>query len=429
MHRSDCAGLAVVAVSTELNARISPPITPTRHTVMKSLARRLGFENLELRRLLAAVNIPTDLTGQAGAEVATPVNIANGAGIRGAEIRVAFNPDVLTLDVEDITAGTAWDSTADPQVVANVDTTAGTAIIFISSANESPSGPGSLVLLGFRIRQTTATNTQVPIDLVEVRLNEGAIAVNPAPIAGPDPTDGLIVVTDATPGQSDRIAGIVFADTNGDNQPGPLEGIPGVRITLVNVATNATIETTTNDTGQYEFLNVPAGNYRIEQTQPTAYLDGGNNQLTVTLAVGQNLANQNFRELGLRAAFVFNRLATTSAQPVGSPAWINALRTINAAAEAQVNNAPQASSPQSFSLQDPVVAPQVASPFSVTTASSPSTPPAPPTPPAPTTTAMLGALDSGNGSFAGASGLPQTTTDDDEQQLLVDDAMSQIGLW
>lgn len=315
---------------------------------MSSLARRLGFENLELRRLLAAVNIPDDLSGQVGADVATPVNIDNAAGVRGAEIRIAYDPDVFTLNEDDIVAGTSWEGSSDTQVVASVNAEAGIVVIFISSSTELPSGAGSLAVLGFRIRDSVAPDTQSVIDLVEVRLNEGTITVNPAPVAGVDSTDGLVaVLDDQEPGQADRIAGTVYADTNTDNSPGSLEGIPGVLITLVNVATNATRETTTGDNGQFEFLNVAAGNYRITQTHPQAYIDGGTNELTAILAVGQNLADQNFREFGLRAAYVFNRLATTSALPVGSTAWVNTLRAINIRAATDASNTTQVSSGES----------------------------------------------------------------------------------
>lgn len=397
---------------------------------MSSFARRLGFENLELRRLLAAVEIPDDLSGQVGAEVATPVNIDDAAGVRGAEIRIAFDPDIFTLDENDIAAGSSWANAADTQLVANVDAAAGTVVIFISASAALPTGAGSLAVLGFRIRQTVAPDTNSAIDLVQVRLNEGAISVNPAPIAGPDPTDGLIVATAGTPGQADRIAGTVFVDANADGAPSASEGIPGVVITLVNVATNATRETTTGDNGQFEFLDVAAGNYRIVQTQPTAYLDGGPNhpnELTVTLAVGQNLANQNFREIGLRAAYVYNRLAMTSTLLVGSPAWISTLRMINvdaAAAAAVVTTNTETASMQAFSLgvqsdvqRNVQSSPQVAA---MVQAAEP-------------VLASTGSLDPVVSSQIFLPGQPQPQSrslkDEDGQRLLVDDAMTQTGLW
>ena len=398
---------------------------------MSSVARRLGFENLEFRRLLAAVSIPDDLSGQVGAEVATPVNIDDAVGVRGAEIRISFDPAILTLDEDDIAPGTSWDDADDTQVVANIDAVAGTVVIFISSSSELPTGAGTLAVLGFRIRQTVAPDTNSAIDLVQVRLNEGVIAVNPAPIAGPDPTDGLIVATAGAPVQADRIAGTVFADTNTDNTPNQFEGIPGVVITLVNVATNATRVTTTGDNGQFEFLNVAAGNYRIVQTQPTAYIDGGPNdpnELTVTLAAGQNLANRNFREIGLRAAYVYNRLAMTSTLPVGSPAWISTLRTINvdaaAAAAAVVTGNAETASTQAFSIgfQNDVqpnveASPQVAA---MVQAAEP-------------VLASTGSLDPVVSSQIFLPGQSQSQSrsikDEDDQRLLVDDAMTQTGLW
>jgi len=303
---------------------------------MNSKSRRLAFEDLESRRLLAAVNIPENLSGQVGAEVSTPVNIDNAAGIRAAEIRIQYDPAVLSLSAGDITAGTAWGNSPDTQVVANVDAESGTVIVFISSSSDLTAVAGSIVVFGFNILDSAIPGTESVIDLVDVRLNEGAINVTPAPMAGDDPTDGQILVLDDDPGQADRIAGTVFADANNDNQIGEFEGIPGVIITLVNVATNASVQTTTGDDGRFEFINVAAGNYRIVQTHPTAYRDGGNNEISATLAVGQNLANQNFREFGLRPAFVYNRLLTTTVMPVGSPNWIASLRSINIDAAAAV---------------------------------------------------------------------------------------------
>ena len=57
-------------------------------------SRRLGLESLELRRLLAAVDIPDDLTGAAAAIVSVPVNVDDAAGIRGAEIRLSYNTNL-----------------------------------------------------------------------------------------------------------------------------------------------------------------------------------------------------------------------------------------------------------------------------------------------------------------------------------------------
>lgn len=290
--------------------------------------RRLRLENLESRRLLAAVQIPDDLAGQAGAEVAAPVMIDTAAGIRGAEIRLKYDPSLLTLSPEDITAGSSWADAEDAELVANVDQTTGTVTIFVFASEQLGAGSGSLVILTFGVRQDAAVGEEAILDLVTVRLNEGQIPVNPAPIAGPDPTDGQITI-EGEPGVSDRISGFVYADTNNDNLPGSLEGIPGVEITLVNTRTDQQFKTVTDASGAFEFTQLPAGRYQLIQTQPLAYINGGPNEFTVDLAAGGNLENQNFRELGLRAPFVYNRLLTTTALPVGSANWIEVLEQIN----------------------------------------------------------------------------------------------------
>jgi len=290
--------------------------------------RRLRIENLEDRRLLAAVNVPTDIQGEVGAVVSVPVNVDQPEGVRGALITLRYDPDVLSLTPEQVTAGTAWSATSETLVVANVDPVAGAVTVSLSNAIGSPATGGSLVVLGFRVLESAEPGVTSPIDLVDVRLNESAIPVVPAPVPGPDPTDGRVTVVSTDPTLADRITGVVFADVDNDGQPGPLEGLPGVTIRLIRQATGETFTTQTDDRGRYEFTDLPAGDYQIVQVQPAAYFDGGPNELAVSLAAGQSLIEQNFREHALRPEFFYLRLMSTPVQPVGSPAWVATLRDI-----------------------------------------------------------------------------------------------------
>lgn len=308
----------------------------------KKRSRPLLVQPLESRRLLAAVDIPDNLTGDASALVAAPVNIDDAAGIRGAEIRLSYDTDLLDLDPDDITAGTVWNG-LDTQVTVNVDDAEGTVTIFVSASAALPTGGGSLILLSFSIADSADVGDTAILNLTEVRLNEGQIPVTPAPLPGTDPTDGLITVTAAS---SQIIGGFVYADTNTNNTRELVEGIPGVVITLTNVATGVTEQTTTDATGRYEFRDLSPATYRVDQTQPIAYLEGGVNQLSVALAANQTVADQNFRELGLLPQYLYNRLHTTLVRPVGSTAWTDTILRINvdasnnAAAETDESGSP-----------------------------------------------------------------------------------------
>lgn len=295
--------------------------------------RRMWMEDLESRRLLASVNIPQDLTGAAGTQLSVPVLIDTASGIRGAEVSIQFDPLVLSLNSDDILAGSVWNGGDDPQVVANVNPTTGTVQVFVSAAEPLSGISGSLLNFRFELLATATVGASTLVDFVSISLNEGAIAVNPVPVFGPDPTDGRITVVAGPvdpeePGEADRISGFVYADTNNNNQPDSLEGIPDVTITLIRVGTGVSTQVVTDSNGFYEFTDLVSGAYRIVQTQPSAYLDGGPNELNVQLTEGQRLLNQNFRELGLRPEFVYNRFLTTLVQPVGSPAWITFLRRV-----------------------------------------------------------------------------------------------------
>ncbi|WP_442507383.1 cohesin domain-containing protein [Novipirellula sp. SH528] len=306
--------------------------------------RRLGLESLELRRLLAAVDIPDDLTGAAAAIVSVPVNVDDAAGIRGAEIRLSYNTNLLDLTPDAITAGSVFNGSQDTQVTANVDDAAGTVVIFVSVSAGLSSTSGSLVELSFSIASNAAAGSTAVFDLTQVVFNEGQIPVNPAPIAGADATDGLLTVTADNNNGDQRITGFVYADTNVNNLPETVEGIPGVVITLTNVATGATTQATTDSTGKYEFTQLAFASYTLTETQPIAYIEGGINELSLTLVSGQTAADQNFREAGLLPQYIYNRLLTASTQPAGSTAWTNVIRQINVDATAG-SVAPVAASP------------------------------------------------------------------------------------
>ncbi|MCM2369953.1 cohesin domain-containing protein [Aporhodopirellula aestuarii] len=298
-----------------------------------SLSRRLSFQTYEDRRLLAAVDIPDDLSAAPAAIVSAPVNIDTASGVRAAEIRLSYDTSVLDLDPDAITLGSVWGTGTDAQITANVDDANGTVVIFIASSSELSGISGSLVLLPFSIASNAVVDSTTTLDLTLVSLNEGQISATPTPVAGSDATDGLITIAGDATG-SDTISGFVYADANNDSNVDTAEGIPGVTITLVNATTGAERQTTTASDGSFEFTQVAAGSYRIIQTQPVAYIDGGTNELTVSLSEGGSLEDQNFRELGLLPQFLYNRLHTALVMPVGSTSWNDSISQINADAEA-----------------------------------------------------------------------------------------------
>ncbi|MDD4268649.1 MAG: cohesin domain-containing protein [Pirellulales bacterium] len=302
---------------------------------MSVCRRRLAFESLECRSLLSAVplsageavhvHVPDDLTGQAGGQVVVPVEIDTAEGVRGAEIHLRYDSDLLQADEAAVAAGSVW-LQADAHVVANVDDSAGTIVVFVYAAEGLQPASGSLLEIQFAVRGSPPGGSSTPLDLVKVRLNEGAIALDAEPAAGADPTDGQI--TFVTPGQTAGISGVVYADTNSNNRPDAHEGVPGVKVVLVDAGGGQSREAVTGDGGRYEFFDLAPGSYRVVEQHPEAFLDGGPNEILVDLAEGQELAGQDFRERGLRPEYVYNRLLATTVQPVGSTAWVNAVRQI-----------------------------------------------------------------------------------------------------
>ncbi|PAY17735.1 fibronectin-binding protein [Rhodopirellula sp. SM50] len=292
--------------------------------------RRPTIENLSARRLLAAVDIADDLTAAAASIVSVPVNIDDADGVRGAEIRLSYDSDLLDLEQADVTAGSVWDSGNDTQLTVNVDDATGTIVIFVSSSSELTATAGSLVELQFTVDGDATVGTSTVLDLTSVVLNEGQLSVTPSPIAGDDETDGTLTIVASG---SETISGFVFADANANGSLDAGEAISGVTITLVNTTSGAQQQTVTAADGSYQFTELPVGTYTITQQQPVAYLDGGDNELTATLTAGDALQDQNFTELGLLPSFLYNRLLTTLVMPVGSDAWSDEIGRINDDAE------------------------------------------------------------------------------------------------
>lgn len=322
--------------------------------------RRLRIESLECRRVLAAVDIPDDLVAQPGSQVTALVQVQESAGTRAAEVRLSFDPNVLTLQDTDVVAGSVWGVNA--QVVANVDQAAGTLSVFVFAADSFNGGNGSLIQIRFGVRANAVVGNSTVLNLTNVRLNEGQIVVTPAPQAGADSTDGRItIVADAgSISGSGRVTGFVFADGNQNGLRDSSEGLPGVTIELVS-STGNVLKTQTDTQGNYLFNNVTAGNFTIREVQPNAYTDGGTNSLSITLGAQQVLQDQNFKELGLKAEYLYNRLLTTTVQPAGSSLWIETFSQIQLDAGPTSTADVSVSSPSrlaSFSTPVGAIAPQ-----------------------------------------------------------------------
>ena len=176
---------------------------------MSHRQRRFAFERLDARHMLSAVAIPTDLTVEPSGQLVVPVEISDAEGVRGVEIEINYDTDLLDTDSDSIAVGSVW-SGAGATVVADVDDGAGTIVIWVFAAEGLDSGSGSLVDITFTAAGDAAVGTSTEIDLAEVVLNEKEISVDPEPQPGEDSTDGQITLVD-----SDGAPGITVTPTSG----------------------------------------------------------------------------------------------------------------------------------------------------------------------------------------------------------------------
>ncbi len=146
----------------------------------------------------------------------------------------------------------------------------------------------------------TVTETQ-PAAFTDGLDSAGSLGGN----AGNDVISGVVIPPDGRGTgynfgeRAAPVSGTVFRDDTRDGvrQPGE-PGIPGVTIALVDAAGVTVGTATTGPDGSYRFDNVPAGDYRLVETQPAGYGDspvGPSVVRPVTVPLA-GIADQNFGE-------------------------------------------------------------------------------------------------------------------------------------
>jgi hypothetical protein len=166
------------------------------------------------------VDIPRDLTAQAGGLVIVPVRLDTATDLESAQLNLAWDAGQLHLvDVRrgSLTADFQW-FIADHQT----DRLA----VDMSRLSQLNGGQGTLLELVFKVAPGVIGT--VGVDLQLARLNDTRLTLNPAPQIGADPTDGLIRVTAAGTGSAgantgagtntvidfgSRYSGFAFADS------------------------------------------------------------------------------------------------------------------------------------------------------------------------------------------------------------------------
>ncbi len=135
---------------------------------------------------IADLDLPTSAI-----EFTAPVNISEGQGLRGAEIRLSYDTTFLSADQSSVQPGSIWPS-HDTMVFANVDDANGTIVAWLFRTEELDAGGGSLLDVVFRTTEAVDSDGPTSLDLTSVRLNEDRISVAPTPQPGVDETDGLV---------------------------------------------------------------------------------------------------------------------------------------------------------------------------------------------------------------------------------------------
>jgi hypothetical protein len=131
------------------------------------------------------VSMPKDLTAQPGQLVSVPIRLDTSAGVRAAEMHIAY--DSSALEAVAVRRGGLTQSFDGPARVKSP----GLIVVDIASIEPLDGGAGHLIEIDFRVNPNAPAGMQL-IDLQWVELNEGGLTLNPAPRAGMDPTDGTL---------------------------------------------------------------------------------------------------------------------------------------------------------------------------------------------------------------------------------------------
>jgi YD repeat-containing protein len=261
-------------------------------------------------------NVPpiVDLNGdQAGSDYATEF-VAGGNSVRVAAADASISDaDSPQLAFVDISLSNLVD-VGDEQLVVN---TTGTNIVATyDSATGQLRLEGPDTVLNFqsvlqRVRyHHTGSDATLGTRSIHVIANDGAASSN-------------LVTSTVDVTAAARLGGFVYVDVDDDGSKDDTEwGLPNVPITLTGPVTAVAF---TDMTGWYEFPALPAGAYRITETQPQAFLNGKNSLgqpavgamntegfYDVVMSPGDEMLNYNFGERGLKPELIGKHLYLAS---------------------------------------------------------------------------------------------------------------------
>ncbi len=227
--------------------------------------------------------------------------------------------------------------------VTNLSGITGTIVAGISTADDltatATGGSVTIAAGGSFDVQFTATPTAAG-EFANPRTSGTATADPGDVVAENDETNNTASDTVTVQIANSSIVGFVYCDNDGDGVYAGNATIPHVTITLQYQDSNGAWQnwTTspyrqTNDQGWYGFGDLPAGTYRVIETQPVQFTEGGTNTIVVNLPESTR-KNASFGDGGLKPQYISRRLFLSS-----TPSMSQIVRNLNVPPVVDLNGA------------------------------------------------------------------------------------------
>ena len=138
------------------------------------------------------VRIGANPVGRPGSVVTIPISLDTAAGLETSVVRLSYDASVLevvTVRKGALAADFQW------MIVSNQP---GLLVVDMSRLTAMTGGAGNLLEIDFRIKDGAVPGTSA-VDLQSATLNDTRLPLNPAPVPGVDPTDGIVTVVAPPP--------------------------------------------------------------------------------------------------------------------------------------------------------------------------------------------------------------------------------------